>query len=959
VKFKLPLRNPLSDGAVFAIALLALSWGLICFDTLGRWDQLVYDAELRFFSRPANQEIAIIAIDEYSLQRLGRWPWSRRIHADLIDKLTAAGVKAIGLDVIFAEPDASDPEADERLAQSLRRSGRVVLPVLPERSSVTSGLSATLPLPGLAASAAGLGHVDIELDEDGIARSVYLKAGIDSPTWSFFALAMLEAAKTDTRNSLSGERSPRSTLNDSSHFWKRDYLIHIPFCGPSEHFPRFSYAEVLNDETVAPGLRDKYVLVGATAAGLGVTLATPAPGRTASMSGIEFNAQVLDTLLQGLAVRKLQLGWSLLLTAALVLCPVFAFNFLPLRWTLPVTVLFSLLAVAISVIWFRVFLLWYPPTAAVLTLSLGYPFWSWRRLELAVKALHEEKERASATLNSIGDAVIATDAVGIVQYMNPVAETLTGYDLQQVQGRHIDAVLTVRTSQTQAAIGFKGFARYLKSGRAVKLTDPHFLKSHLGKECAVRISANPIREPSGKIRGMVLGLSDITETLRITRQMAYLATHDNLTQLPNRNLFEDRLAQAIANAQRQRLQFAVIFIDLDGFKKINDGMGHAVGDMLLTEVARRLRTHVRQSDTAARWGGDEFVLLVERLADKAAAAEIAHKMVGALSQPFDFKGQELYVTPSIGISLFPGDGTEAETLLMRADAAMYQVKQSGGNNFRFYSEDINDWAAERLVLEKEMHYALRRGDFEVFYQPQIEPHSRRIIGAEALIRWRHPEKGLIAPAKFVPLAEETGLINPLGKWIIQSVCQQIKAWQMGNIPATCVAVNLSPRQFLQSDLFDQIAGALDGTGINPALLKFEITESLVMKDVERVAATLRDIRRLGVKVSIDDFGTGYSSLSFLQRFPIDQLKIDQSFVRQVASNTDDAAIAQAIIVLARSLRMKVIAEGVETRSQMLFFKDRNCDGIQGHYYCPALPASDMTRLLGRTGGVFAADRANN
>jgi len=956
VKFSLSSRNRLLDGATFALALLGFSFALVYFNAPERWNQLAYDAELRVFSRPADKDIAIIGIDGFSLERLGRWPWSRRIHAELIDRLTAAGAKVIGLDVIFAEPEANDPAADEQLAEALRRSGRVVLPVLPERSSANANLLATLPLPQLMAAAARLGHVDVELNGDGIARSVYLKAGIDAPTWSFFALAMLEAAGTGPRE-LMGERSPKPKGDEAYHLWKRDYLIRIPFSGPPEAFPAFSYADVLHDKAVASYLRDKYVLVGATAAGMGTRLVTPVSGRSAPMSGIEFNAQVLDALLHGLTIRNLGTGWMLFLTGLLVLCPVSAFHFLPARWTLPMMVLFSLLALATSIVLLRALLLWYPPMAALLTLLLSYPLWSWRQLGFAMQSLQEEKERASATLHSIGDAVISTDANGIVQYMNAVAESLTGYTLQQAQGRPLDTVLTIEGSQNDAAIGFEGFAKYLQNNRAVKLTGPYFLKDPFGRECAVRISANPVRESSGNKPGLVLALSDITETLRISRQMVHLATHDNLTQLPNRNLFEDRLTQAIANGQRHGLQFAVVFIDLDGFKKINDGMGHAVGDLLLTEVARRLRSHVRQTDTAARWGGDEFVLLLERLHDKAAAAEIAHKLLHALSQPFDFKGQELYVTPSIGISLFPGDGIGAEILLMRADAAMYQVKQNGRNNFRFYSRDVHEWATQRLVLEKEMHHALRQGNFEIFYQPQIEPHSGRIIGVEALIRWRHQEKGLIAPATFVPLAEETGLINPLGKWIIRTVCQQIKIWQTEKIPIDCVSVNLSPRQFLQSDLFDQITGVLNETGLDPATLKLEITESLVMKDVDRVAAILRKIRRLGVTVSIDDFGTGYSSLSFLKRFPIDQLKIDQSFVRHVATNTNDAAIAQAIIVLARSLRMKVIAEGVETHSQMLFFKERNCDGIQGYYYSPALSAQEMTEVLIKNAGVFPDNAA--
>jgi len=443
----------------------------------------------------------------------------------------------------------------------------------------------------------------------------------------------------------------------------------------------------------------------------------------------------------------------------------------------------------------------------------------------------------------------------------------------------------------------------------------------------------------------VLAFTDITEIVQSNRKISHLATHDPLTGLSNRVLFNEQIKKAIASCHRQGNYLAVLFINLDDFKKINDGMGHAVGDLLLIEVASRLLANMRQNDTVARWGGDEFVVLLNQLPFEENITGIIVKILERLSRPYDFDGLTLYVTPSIGISVYPKDGLTPEILLAYADAAMFQVKENGRNNFSFFCSGFNKSAKQRLVMEKEMYCALEEGQFEVYYQPQIELTTNRITGAEALLRWNHPQKGFISPDTFIPLAEETGLINEIGDWVLQQVCRQLSNWQKQGVPAICVAVNLSPRQFLQESLCANIEQALNKYDMKGCLLKIEITESMMIKNVDKVAKMLWDIRALGVSISIDDFGTGYSSLSVLKNFPIDQLKIDKSFITHLDVNPDDANIAQSIIMLGHNMGMNVVAEGVENQIQLDSLLGWGCDVIQGFYFSPPLTSVGMAKLL--------------
>ena len=428
-------------------------------------------------------------------------------------------------------------------------------------------------------------------------------------------------------------------------------------------------------------------------------------------------------------------------------------------------------------------------------------------------------------------------------------------------------------------------------------------------------------------------------------RIEYLAYHDGLTSLPNRSLFSKLLAHSIGQAHRYNRQLAVLFLDIDYFKRINDNLGHEAGDKLLQEVAARLQAALRSSDTVARLGGDEFVVLLPQLDEEKYAESVAQKILSGVSKPINLNGQEIRVTASIGISTYPQDGLDEQTLNKNADIAMYQVKQQGRNNFQFYSEKLSSDSLERLTLEASLRHALEHKEFQLYYQAKRDISSGLITGMEALLRWHHPDLGMVAPMRFIPVAEEMGLIIPIGKWVLKTACQQNVAWQQQGLPHLNMAVNLTTRQFFDESLLPDIAEILESTGMEAQLLELEISESLLMHDVKKTLQVLTGLKSLGVRIAVDDFGTGYSSLSALKQFPLDSIKIDRSFIRDVSSVTEDKALTAAIIAMGRTLSLTVVAQGVETKEQADFLRDHACDEFQGFYFNKPVPANQFTELL--------------
>ena len=447
--------------------------------------------------------------------------------------------------------------------------------------------------------------------------------------------------------------------------------------------------------------------------------------------------------------------------------------------------------------------------------------------------------------------------------------------------------------------------------------------------------------------------------LNHARRVEYLAYHDGLTALPNRSLFNKLLSQAISVAKRFHRQLAVAFIDLDRFKQINDTLGHEAGDELLKEVANRLKACLRDSDTVARLGGDEFVVLLTELGDEQYAATVAQKIITAVARPFSLLGQEFRVTASIGISTYPKDGPDEQTLTKNADIAMYQAKEDGKNNFQFYSELLNANSLERLTLESSLRHALERNEFQLYYQAKRDIATGQITGMEALLRWQHPDLGIVAPMQFIPVAEETGLIVPIGRWVLHTACRQNVAWQKQGLPRLKIAINLTARQFSDEHLLRDIAIVLKSTGMQASLLELEIHESLLIQDIEKTLRILTDLKSMGLKIAIDDFGTGYSSLATLQRFPLDTIKIDRSYIRGVATRNGDSNLTEAIIAMGKSLSLTVVAQGVETKEQADFLRQHACDEFQGFYFNKPMSTDKFTKLLQAqdTGVTLAGSRA--
>jgi diguanylate cyclase (GGDEF)-like protein/PAS domain S-box-containing protein len=559
-------------------------------------------------------------------------------------------------------------------------------------------------------------------------------------------------------------------------------------------------------------------------------------------------------------------------------------------------------------------------------------------------ALFLEKERAVVTLNSIGDAVLCTDVSGNVSYLNPVAETMTGWRREEAIDKPLGEVFRIIDGNTRKTAR-DPMEMAVEQNRTVGLTVNCVLIRRDGFESAIKDSAAPIHDRAGRIIGAVIVFHDVSAARAMSIQMTHSAQHDVVTNLPNRLLLNDRITQSIALALRQNKSLAVIFLDLDRFKYINDSLGHETGDQLLRSVSKRLLASVRGSDTVSRQGGDEFVILLSEISHPEDAARSAKKILLALGAPHSIAGQDVHIDGSIGISVYPEDGKDAETLIKNADTAMYHAKETGRNNFQFFKGDMNLRAVERQSLEGSLRHALEGEQFLLHYQPKVNLDTGEITGVEALIRWQHPDRGLISPERFIPIAEDCGLIVQVGRWVLREACRQTREWQDAGWLRLPIAVNVSALEFRDPGFIDSVRTVLRETGLQARYLELELTEGVLMEDGQSTAAVLQELKKMGVHLAVDDFGTGYSSLSYLQQFPIDVLKIDQSFVHHITGNPDDSPIVSAIIDMGKNLKQRVIAEGVETQGQLAFLKAQRCAEGQGYLFSQPLAAAQFTYLL--------------
>ncbi len=573
----------------------------------------------------------------------------------------------------------------------------------------------------------------------------------------------------------------------------------------------------------------------------------------------------------------------------------------------------------------------------------------------AEAAFFQEHERVEVTLRSIGDAVVTTDADGNINYLNPIAESMTGWDDATARGRPLEQVFQIINIHSRETVP-NPLAQAMRENRIVELAADSLLITRSGTEAAIEDSAAPIRDRAGNVIGGVLVFHDVSEMRALAVRMARMAHHDALTDLPNRLLLRDRLAQAISNAKRNNQRLALLFCDLDRFKQVNDSLGHASGDALLKEVASRLVSCVRMSDTVSRQGGDEFLVLLQDVHDTASVAITAEKIRAALCAPFELDEQQVRIGGSIGISIFPDDSVDEHALIKNADAAMYEAKANGRDRFQFFTPAMNINTQNRYQLENDLRNAISQNDFCLYYQPKFDFLTGDLVGAEALLRWPHGATKGHTTIALIRFAEETGLIHYIGAWVLQEACEQMKKWRLSGLAPVPISVNVSALQMRQNSFAIEVSQVLRAAEVDPRLLELELTESMLIDAEDGTIAQMHALKKMGVKLSIDDFGTGYSSLIYLKKFPIDTLKIDRAFVSEITTARHSAAITLAIITLARSLELEVVAEGIETIEQAEIIFEQGCQVMQGYLFAKPL-ATDQFEILLQEGGKTSELRA--
>ncbi len=910
-------------------------------EILERFDFLIYDKLSTLRQYPQDRNITIIAIDEESLKILGRWPWSRGVHAELITRLKTINTGTIALDLLFSEPQDNDPYADNLLAQAIAAHGNVILPVVPISEEYSGLLTVVQPL-ALFTKHAVLGHADIELDSDGVARRVFLYAGINAPTWPTLGLALADPA--------TAKKAPQSLSTDKEiseqwNHWVRSQEALIPYTGQSSNFSKIPYARVLFDDEALASLRNKTVIVGVTAAGIGTRFATPAsPINRQPMTGVEWHANVFSMLTNNRTIYPIPKMLMAIISASWVAIILLGISFLAINLTIPLLLILLVFALFFTGLILELGHVWIPPGAVLLgTLSL-YPLWNWQRINKFLHAFWMTKIHSSTALESIGDGVITTDASDRVIYINKGAEKILQAQLNQIKGKFLPEILHLDTNRNNSLA-----AQSVKDILSPGLDKPGIIECTLkaadGTERTVRMTRNHLYDDRKVFIGSVIAMADITDTVELVQQVAHQENYDALTKLPNRSKLEaqfDRMIQAIQNSDKI---ITVLFVTLDNFKKINDAMGHHAGDKLLRMVSVRLFDVLHQDDVVARWGGDEFVLLSDRLHKESSVSEMAQKILDVVGQRFEIDGLEVFVSVSIGISFYPEDGLTSETVLERAGTAMYRVKQDGGNQFGFYSPESSVvWTRDQLELEKELRAAIQNGELQVLFQPIVNAELHHIARMEALVRWPHPKRGYLSPSEFIPLAEDIGQIEQLGELVLKTSCvAACKLLQLG-YPVN-VSVNVNPRQLLNRHFPQTISQTLHNTGLPAESLILEITENAIVNNMERANKMLQEIKRLGILIALDDFGTGYSSLTLLRELPIDILKIDKSFVRTLDQNLNDLKIVQAIIGLGKNLGLTIIAEGVETEQQARLLLQQECFYQQGYFYSRPIPYEALFELI--------------
>ncbi|MCU0893836.1 MAG: EAL domain-containing protein [Rhodospirillales bacterium] len=911
-----------------------------------RIDLFVYDWMLARNGRPASGEVVIVTIDERSLNALGPWAWRRSVHAEAVRRLDQAGARAIAFDVVFAGPDAHDPAGDALLAGAMREHAGVVLPILHERLSPSGQLVEVLPAPPLAEAAAALAHVEVEEDLDGVVRRSFLKGGVATPHWPALALAAVQLVKPEVLSGLPVVRRAETEPQVLPMAWVRDEMILIPYAGPGGRFPRVSYIDVLNGSFPEGVFKDRIVLVGAAATALGDMLMVPFDRQHRMMSGVELQANIADALLQGIVLRPAPDAWSVAFAAAATVLHALLYELTGALW-----LAFAGAAglVAFVALWATAaFGLWLGPSAAGAGLAFGLAVQASLRLRSGRAVLLWQSQRADAGLRSIADGVIATDASRTIVFMNPAAEQMTGFLFSEAGGRPLRSILQLQDALAGQAVDLD---RVIKDGFAAEnSTVEAVLRTRQGDCRTVRGTIARVGGDGGSEGGLVLALNDVTDVHNLARSIQYQATHDPLTALPNRKLFEQGVEHALAAARGKGRYAAVMLVEFGCLAAIRGELGQHAGNAVLRMAAARLAAAVGKPGMTARIGEHTFALLFLDLVHGDSATFLAQRIRKTLAEPFDIAGFEQCVSVSIGTATYPRHAGDARLLLFAAEQALAAAKQQGVGRIQHAIEAPRPPASRRQAIRRDLRQAIERDEMELHFQPQMGL-AGGVTGVEALLRWWGPDGRLNPPEEVVAAAEELGLADELSAWVLRTACREAgAAATAAGLDSLRLSVNLTANQFLDPRLPALIRSVLTRPQARAVSLVLEITEETLIADVDEAKHVIHQIRDIGVDVFIDDFGVGYASLVYLKKLPLTGLKIDKSYVHDAIMEANGAAIVRAIIALAHSMRIKVVAEGVESREQLDFLCGESCDEAQGYLISRPLPTQRLVSWLqARTG----------
>ncbi len=939
-------RQKIDHPVVLSALLLTLAALLTITGFLEPLNWLAYDHIIRRAGTPPPDDIVIVAIDQKSLSELGRWPWRRIHHAQLIEQLKPSNPKAIGLDIIFAEPDRRYPQDDQALAEAIRSSGKVVLPLILEQSAAGLPLRETMPLPILADAAAALGHVDTELGADGIARSAFLKAGLGTPRWPALALAMARIASVQIPDPLPGERAPPSAAAND-RVWRRDHHLLVAFSGPPGHIRQVAFVDALSGKVPPEAFRGRYVLVGATAVGLGDQVPTPLSARSRPLSGVEFNAQILHNLLGDIFVtessKNVQLVGNLAIALLLSL----------LCWKLnprihPLALLIGAVAIGFSsyigISWFQS---WYPPGAALIVLAAGFFMFDWRHLRRLVRKLLLTEVDARTTFHTTADGIIKTSESGVIKDLNQNACKMLGQDgVGETNGRLLTEVAQLKRRANSRPLTVSE----IFSGDFFNVGDKVILTNWLQKSIPVRLIHSEIIFPGEREKQNLLVISDLSREERLESEIKRQALLSPDTQLPNRIVIERALDRWLDSTRSNNESFAVIHIYLDQFIRVVQTFGHATANQLLTVIGKRLLELKEHRAKLGHLSAGEFLLLGRAFNGQAAIRAFLGRIQAVVSQPIRIDERELTISASLGVSVFPGDNPKSDLLLRQANIAAYRAQECGSNSIVFFSEGMQIHAARQIELEQIIRSGLAKEGIITWYQPIVNANNGRIVAVEALMRLTDPGGTLLSPTEFIPVAEKTGLIEPLAELQLLHACQHLMLWRQLGLPALRLSVNLSPRQLLGDTLVRIVKSVFESTQFPASKLEFEITENLMLEDSDQVRALLSEIGQLGVVFSLDDFGTGFNSMDYLRRNDFSRLKIDMSFVRDLGTKPNAEAITSSIIHMAHNLGLQVVAEGVESAEQMEVLQRQGCDELQGFLFCKPVDMEGFLEFFETTNG---------